>query len=173
MAGIPRRETGILLIIAQKTVWAAGLLIIAFVLLKLRAYGATDPISKIFAGELSEDPHDFLVNLLLDLIPQLSLNAELILGIAALSYAALELFESYGLWRRWTWVEGIIIVEFAAFLPYDLWELVVHFSLLKVGTLLLNLLIVAYLVVRHIRRRQLRERQSAGQVSMSVEKGFD
>ncbi len=149
-----RLDTGILLIILQKSVWALVLIIVGIVLVKDQSRSVTDVIRDWFEPELREDPHDLIANLVLTLVPHLSRKSEITIGIVALLYAALELFEVYGLWRDWIWVEAIIVFEVAAFLPYDVWEFARHPSIWKVVTVLINIAIVVYLVQRYVRIRR-------------------
>jgi uncharacterized membrane protein len=147
------RPLGIALILLQKTLWGSVLLVLAVVLLRFHAKQATDPIQELFAGELAEDPHDLLANLLIRLIPSVSLTTELVLAMGAIVYAFLEGLEIWGLWRGLLWAELLIVVETAAFLPYDGWELARSPSLIKVLSIMINVLIVGYLLVRYFRKR--------------------
>ena len=153
------RPLGIGLILLQKTLWGSVLLVVAVVLLVFHAQHVTDPIQELFARELAEDPHDLLATVLIRLIPTVSLQTELLLAVGAMVYALLEGVEVWGLWRDLLWVELLIVVETAALLPYDVWELVRSPSVVKVLSLIINILIVWYLLVRYLRKRTVhRER---------------
>lgn len=156
------RPLGVGLILLQKTVWGSLLLVLAIVLLRLHARQVTDPIQELFARELAEDPHDLLANLLISLLPSVSLRTELVLGVGAIVYAFLEAIEVWGLWRDLFWVELLIVVETAALLPYDGWELVRFPSVVKVLTITINILIVWYLVVRYRRKRTIHRGRPQG-----------
>ena len=107
----------------------------------------------LFARELAEDPHDFIANLVIGLIPRVSVKAELLLAVGAVLYAILEGVEAWGLWNDVFWVELFLVVETTALLPYDMWELVNHFSPVKVATVAINVVILWYLTARFLRRR--------------------
>lgn len=147
------RPLGIGLILLQKSIWGCVLLAVAVVLLIFRAQHVTDPIQELFTGELAEDPHDLLATVLIRLIPSISLQTELLLALGVTVYAVLEGIEVWGLWRDLVWVELLIVVETAALLPYDIWELVRHPSVVKVLSLVINVLIVLYLVAHYQRKR--------------------
>jgi uncharacterized membrane protein (DUF2068 family) len=147
------RPLGIGLILLQKTIWGIVLLVVAVVLLAFHAQHVIDPIQKLFARELAEDPHDLLATVLIRLIPSVSLQTELLLAIAVTVYALLEGIEVWGLWHDLLWVELLIVGETAAFLPFDGWELVHNLSVVKVLSLAINILIVWYLGVRYLRKR--------------------
>src|SRR5437588_869811 len=138
------RPLGIGLILLQKTLWGSVLLVIAVVLLTFHAQHVTDPIQELFTRELAEDPHDLLATTLIRLVPSISLRTELLLAVGVTVYALLEGIEVWGLWRDLLWVELLIVVETAAFLPYDVWELVRHRSIIKVLSLLIHFMIVWY-----------------------------
>jgi len=153
------RPLGIGLILLQKTLWGSVLLVVAVVLLVFHAQHVTDPIQELFTRELAEDPHDLLATVLIRLVPTVSLTAELLLAVGAMVYALLEGVEVWGLWRDLLWVELLIVVETAALLPYDVWELVRSPSVVKVLSLIINILIVWYLLVRYLRKRTVHREQ--------------
>jgi uncharacterized membrane protein len=146
---------GIALIIAEKIIRSCGLLALAALLLGLRAKGITDPFQRLFSNELAEDPHDLLATFVIGLVPSLSLRLELLLAIVAVLYAILEGVEVWGLWRGVIWVEVFIIVELTALLPFDLFEIVRHFSYFKIVSTVINAAIVWYLVRMFLRKRAL------------------
>ncbi len=71
----------------------------AGLLLVLRAMQVTQPLQSLFRVELREDPHDLVATFLIGLLPSFSLGAELLLGLAALTYALIEAIQVWGLWR--------------------------------------------------------------------------
>src|SRR5947209_8001810 len=93
------RPLGIGLILLQKTLWGSVLLVVAVVLLIFHAQHVTEPIQKLFTGELAEDPHDLLATALIRLVPSISLRTELLLAVGVTVYALLEGIEVWGLWR--------------------------------------------------------------------------
>jgi len=148
------RPLGISLIVLQKALWGSVLLVMAVVLLFLYTHHITDPLQRLFARELAEDPDDLVATTLIRLLPTISLKAELLLALGSIVYALLEAVEAWGLWRGFFWVEVLIVVETAALFPLDGWELVRAFSVAKVLTVIINILIFWYLLVRYLRRRK-------------------
>jgi len=148
------RPVGVVLIAAHKLVWGLALVAIAGALLFLHSEQITQPFQLIFANELTEDPHDLLASTLIGLVPVVSPRTELLLAAGALAYAALEAVEAWGVWWSVWWVEVFIVVELAALLPYDLYELVRHPSAFKVVSLAINVAVVWYLTERLVRTRQ-------------------
>ena len=80
--------------------------------------------------------------------------------VVALVYAGLEGVEAWGLWTDGLWVEVLVVAETTALLPYTGWELALHFTPLKLLSLVLNIVVVWYLLARYLRKR--RRRQGTG-----------
>ena len=68
----------------------------------------------------------------------------LAIGLAA--YALIELVESIGLWLGKRWGEYFAMVATSIFLPYEIYDLTVKVTWLRVGALLINILLVIYLI---------------------------
>jgi uncharacterized membrane protein (DUF2068 family) len=147
------RPLGLTLIVIQKSVWALVLLALSAALFAFHAQHVTQPFQAFFGAELSEDPHDLVANIMIRLVPNLSLHTELLLAVGAIVYAALEVIEAVGLWRLVLWVELLTVFETSVFLPYEVWEFFHQFSVLKAGSFVINVLIVWYLFTRYLRRR--------------------
>ncbi|HEY8744923.1 MAG TPA: DUF2127 domain-containing protein [Chloroflexota bacterium] len=147
------RPLGITLIVIQKSVWALVLIVASVALFAFHSQHVTQPFQEFFEGELSEDPHDLLATVMIHLVPQLSLQTEILLAFGAILYAILEIIEAWGLWRFILWVELLTVFETSAFLPYEIWDIFQHVSVLKVVTFVINILIIWYLYTRYLRRR--------------------
>jgi uncharacterized membrane protein (DUF2068 family) len=65
---------------------------------------------------------------------------------AVLAYAALNAVEAVGLWRMRRWAEYLSALATSLFLPIEIYELIDHITVFRVGTLIANLAIVGYLV---------------------------
>jgi uncharacterized membrane protein (DUF2068 family) len=68
----------------------------------------------------------------------------LAIGLAA--YALIELVESVGLWLGKRWGEYFAMVATSIFLPYEIYDLTVKITWLRIVALVVNLLLVVYLV---------------------------
>jgi uncharacterized membrane protein (DUF2068 family) len=77
------------------------------------------------------------------------------LSVGTFIYAALFATEGTGLLLRKGWAEYFVIITTGLLIPLEVYELVRHFTLLKLAVLVVNLLIVWYLVVR-VRSRSKR-----------------
>ena len=81
----------------------------------------------------------------------------LLAGLVSLGYAGMLLVEGIGLWLEFTWAAYLTVVSTSLLLPFELYEVIEQVSILRVGVLLLNLVIVLYLVSQ-LRRHTLRAR---------------
>jgi uncharacterized membrane protein (DUF2068 family) len=68
------------------------------------------------------------------------------LAIGLAVYALIELVESVGLWLEKRWGEYFAMVATSIFLPYEVYELIVKITWLRVAAFVVNLLLVIYLV---------------------------
>ena len=69
-----------------------------------------------------------------------------LLAIGLAVYALIELVESIGLWQGKRWGEYFAMVATSIFLPYEIYDLTVKITWLRLGALVVNLLLVVYLV---------------------------
>ena len=69
-----------------------------------------------------------------------------LLALAALLYSTVRFMEAYGLWRMRTWAEWFAILSAGIYVPFELYELMHHATLVKAVVLLVNAGIVAYLI---------------------------
>ncbi len=77
------------------------------------------------------------------------------LSVGTFIYAGLFLTEGVGLLLRKHWAEYFTIITTGAFIPLEIYEVVRHFTVTKLGVTLVNVLIVWYLVAR-VRSRSKR-----------------
>jgi uncharacterized membrane protein (DUF2068 family) len=75
------------------------------------------------------------------------------LSVGTFVYAAVLLTEGIGLLLRQHWAEYFTVISTGIFIPLEVYELVRHFTALKVLVLLVNVAIVIYLIVQLRRER--------------------
>jgi uncharacterized membrane protein (DUF2068 family) len=68
------------------------------------------------------------------------------LAIGLGAYALIELVEGTGLWLGRRWGEYFAMVATSVFLPYEVYDLTVKITWLRLGALVINLLLVVYLI---------------------------
>ncbi len=80
----------------------------------------------------------------------------LLAGFAAL-YATVRFVEAYGLWYERRWAEWLAALSGGVYIPVEIYELAQRVTWLRIATLLINLIIVAYMawLLSESKRRQL------------------
>ncbi|MCE9519833.1 MAG: DUF2127 domain-containing protein [Verrucomicrobia bacterium] len=63
----------------------------------------------------------------------------------AFAYMAVRFTEAYGLWRERHWGEWLAVFSSGLYVPAEIYELFLHFSMRKVGVLMVNVIIIAFL----------------------------
>ncbi len=126
-----------------------GLLLvgIAFWLLRYLHRNAGDEAQRI-ARYLELDPANHFLQKILGKAGQLRSDQVPLFSGITFVYASLFLTEGVGLWLLKRWAEYFTAIVTASFIPLEIYELVRHVSILKLGILLLNAAIVVYLVIR-------------------------
>ncbi len=69
----------------------------------------------------------------------------LLAGIAAL-YSTVRFVEAYGLWNERRWAEWLAALSGGIYIPFEIYELFKRVTWLRVSTLAVNVIIVAYMV---------------------------
>lgn len=77
-----------------------------------------------------------------------------IAAIVACGYGVLELVEGTGLWLDKLWAEYLTVIATSILIPFEIYELVRHPTMLKAGGLVVNIAIVVYLAFLLRRRRR-------------------
>jgi uncharacterized membrane protein (DUF2068 family) len=75
-------------------------------------------------------------------------GALLVLVVTSLVYCVLELIEAIGLWHERRWAEYLTAIATAGFLPFEIIELSRRVTVIRVGALVINLLILFWLLYR-------------------------
>jgi uncharacterized membrane protein (DUF2068 family) len=70
-----------------------------------------------------------------------------LVAIGLVVYGLLELVEGIGLWLAKRWGEYLTVIATAAFLPYEISELLKSVTVTKVGAFVINVLAVVYLLL--------------------------
>ena len=86
-------------------------------------------------------------------------HSVLVVALVSLGYAGMLLLEGVGLWLERSWAAYLTVISTSLLLPFELYEVIDRMSILRVGVLLLNLVIVLYLV-RQLKQHTLRSRTS-------------
>jgi uncharacterized membrane protein (DUF2068 family) len=155
---ISNRTLGVKLITLEKLVWGCILLVAELAIIFLRAKSITEPI-QFLIQEFNLNARSRFWNYLIGLIPSVDLKQLTQLSFFVMAYAVVTLVEAWGIWNQKLWVEIFLLLETAAFLPLEIFELTKKFSATKFGLLIINALIVYYLGKRFFDK--LREEKAA------------
>ena len=80
-----------------------------------------------------------------------------LVSLAMFVYAALYAIEGVGLLLDKTWAEWMTVVTTAGFIPLEIYEIERHTTLVRIGLLVFNVIILSYLVY-YVRRKIKRHR---------------
>ena len=147
-------HTGLAVIAVFKVVKGVLLLLVGLGLLKL-VHAEIATLFSLLIEALHLNADSRLIHALVLKIDALQPNSVLLAGLVSLGYAGMLLVEGVGLWLELTWAAYLTVVSTSLLLPIELYEVIEQVSILKVGVLLLNLIIVVYLVSQ-LRRHALR-----------------
>jgi uncharacterized membrane protein (DUF2068 family) len=106
------------------------------------------------ASRFGLNPNSNWVRRIVNELRRIHGSEDVLFGVIALAYGVLEGVEAYGLWNRRRWAEWLTVLATSLLLVPEIWELTKSISLLKVGALVVNILIVAYLLRRILRRER-------------------
>ena len=100
------------------------------------------------AQHLGLDPKDNWVQRLMNDVRKIHTHQDLVFGVAAIAYGALEGAEAYGLFKRRRWGEWLTVVATSLLFIPEIWELTKSATFLKVGAVVVNVAVVLYLLWR-------------------------
>ncbi len=147
-----RRDRLLPWIAAERAFRALVLLAVGIVLVTHPHANWASEISHL-AQRLGLDPNKNWIQRILKKVSKIHASQDVVFGVIALAYSALEGAEAYGLFKRRRWGEWLTVVATSLLFVPEIWELTKSASLLKVGALLVNAVVVAYLLWR-LRRDQ-------------------
>lgn len=101
------------------------------------------------------DPEGRLVNFLLDHVDSITEHRLKQIGVATFLYAAIRVAEGVGLVMEKLWAEYLTIGVTAAFLPWELYEIVREVDAIRVGLFVINLAVLGYLLWQLRRKRAI------------------
>jgi uncharacterized membrane protein (DUF2068 family) len=146
--GTPERKDRLLPWIAAERAFRAVVLAAVGILLLSRPHANWATEVTHLAQRAGLNPNGNWPRKVIERLRKLHANEDVVFGIIALAYGALEGAEAYGLWRRRRWGEWLTVIATSLLLVPEVWELTKSTTLLKVGALLVNLTVVAYLLWR-------------------------
>lgn len=151
-------QTGLAAIALFKLMKGILLLLVGLGLLKLMHADIATLFSRLIeALHLNADSR--IIHALVLKVDALQPHRVLVAGLVSLGYAGMLLLEGIGLWLERSWAAYLTVISTSLLLPFELYEVIDRVSLLRVGVLVLNLVIVLYLLVQ-LKHHTLRSRAS-------------
>jgi uncharacterized membrane protein (DUF2068 family) len=147
-----RRSRRVLRLIAAERIVRGVLLLAAGIYLLFNVNSDFGRLAERVLRAIDLDPRRPLFHRFIAYLHHLHASEVRIAALFALGYGALELVEGTGLWLDQVWAEYLTVIATSLLIPFELYELVRHPSVLKAGGLAVNIAIVAYLV--HLLRRR-------------------
>jgi uncharacterized membrane protein (DUF2068 family) len=147
-----RRSRRVIRLIAAERIVRGILLLAAGVYLLFNVNSDFGRLAERVLRAVDLDPRRPLFHKVIAYLHHLHASEVRVAALFALGYGALELVEGTGLWLDQLWAEYLTVIATSLLIPFELYELVHHPSVLKAGGLAVNVAIVAYLV--HVLRRR-------------------
>ena len=152
-------QTGLAAIAVFKLVKGVLLFLLGLGLLKLMHADIATLFSHLIETlHLNADSR--IIHALVLKVDALQPHSVLVAGLVSLGYAGMLLLEGVGLWLERSWAAYLTVISTSLLLPFELYEVIERVSILRVGVLLLNLVIVLYLLMQ-LKQHTLRSRVSA------------
>ncbi len=142
-----QRDQLIEIIALFKFVLAAGLIALSFGAFKLLEPASAELLQGWILALSETDSHP-RVQRGLEIVADLGPRKVQVISAAALFYAVLYVVEGVGLWYEKRWAEWLTVIATSLFIPLELYEVVRHTSIARVGALVINVALVAYLYYR-------------------------
>jgi uncharacterized membrane protein (DUF2068 family) len=152
-------QTGLALIALFKLVKGVLLLLLGLGLLRLMHADIATLFSRLIeALHLNADSR--IIHALVLKVDALQPHSVLVAALVSLGYAGMLLLEGIGLWLERSWAAYLTVISTSLLLPFELYEVIDRVSMIRVGVLVLNLVIVLYLLIQ-LKKHTLHSRVSA------------
>jgi uncharacterized membrane protein (DUF2068 family) len=147
-----KRDPWLFLIGLFKLAKGLGLLIVGFGLLRLMHRDVAS-VAQRWIDVLRVDPDNRFIHRALLKVFNVTPKQLRELSVGTFVYAAIFLTEATGLLTRRHWAEYMTLISTGLFIPLEAWEIHRHFTMLKLGVTVVNVVIVWYLAARLRRGR--------------------
>ncbi|MBB1437790.1 DUF2127 domain-containing protein [Shewanella sp. SG41-4] len=95
--------------------------------------------------QLHLNPASHYPGIFISAVGSVSQSSLTLMAFGAAVYTSVRFIEAYGLWHNMRWTQWFALLSGAIYLPFELYEMMSHFSLLSVIVLLINLVVVMYM----------------------------
>ena len=122
----------------------ALVLIAGFGLVRL-VHREGDQMADLLVSHLHLNPANQHARIFVELLADLASGRLWLLAALALTYACVRFIEAFGLWRNRAWAKWFAALSGGIYVPFELYELYLGLSWLKLGALIINVAVVAYM----------------------------
>jgi uncharacterized membrane protein (DUF2068 family) len=119
-------------------------------------------IAEVLVTRLHLNPAKGHARIFLELLGDLSSGKLWLLAGFAAGYALLRFIEAYGLWWDRPWAKWVAVVSGGVYVPFEIYELSLSVTWVKVTALIINVSVVAYMARSLWAQRLLRQRKGDG-----------
>lgn len=91
------------------------------------------------------NPASHYTGIFISAVGSVSQSSLTLMAFGAAVYTSVRFIEAYGLWHNMRWTQWFALLSGAIYLPFELYEMIRHFSMLSVIVLLINLVVVMYM----------------------------
>jgi len=95
--------------------------------------------------QLHLNPVSYLPSIILHKASFLNSSNLMLITLAAVVYSTIRLVEAYGLWNGLIWTEWFALFSGALYLPFEVYEVIVHTGALSIIVLSINIVVVWYM----------------------------
>ena len=104
-----------------------------------------DQVADLLVSHLHLNPANQHARIFVELLADLASGRLWLLAALALTYACVRFIEAYGLWRNRAWAKWFAALSGGIYVPFELYELYLGLSWLKLGALIINVAVVGYM----------------------------
>ena len=104
-----------------------------------------DQVAELLVSHLHLNPANQHARIFVELLADLASGRLWLLASLALTYACVRFIEAYGLWRNRAWAKWVAALSGGIYVPFEVYELYLGLSWLKVAALVVNVAVVAYM----------------------------
>ncbi|SHI67460.1 DUF2127 domain-containing protein [Parasporobacterium paucivorans] len=109
--------------------------------------------------ELREDPNDFIMNYLVRLGQNLSINSQHSVAIYMLLHGITKLIVIWFLWKKKTWAYLPAVAVFGLFIAYEIYSYVHTQSPIMVPIIIIDVAIIVLIILEYIRLKAGKEKK--------------
>ena len=159
--GPEHHDKGLLLIGAFKLLEAAFFTAVGLGVLHFLHRDLGDAVLR-WTTRLRIDPEGRMVNFLLDHVDSITEHRLKLIGAGTFLYAVIRITEGVGLVLEKVWAEYLTVGVTAAFLPWEMYEIVKDVDAIRIGLFVINLAVLGYLLWTLKRKRERETAQAHG-----------